>query len=321
MVAGRGFMPRQRRGGSERKRALEGGSQFPLQVDLTFSRICYILYHENHIQDKRIMSKNITELGPKEAEFISLFATKNNGFFLLEEAVQFWKNRKRTYDILWRLEKKGWIERIERGKYIIIPLEAGPQRTWSADSYIIASFIAEPSAIAYWSAIRHWNWTEQIPRVVYVQTTKRKSRTHLTIFGVEYGIVTVSKKKFFGHIKEWRDGKACLVTSKEKTLIDCADYIQRSGSIMELAKAVKEAAGEISWARLADCAEQFPNGAVKKRLGYLFEKLVPQLPREAENVLEGWQQGLTKGISPLNTAGPKSGKISTRWKILINTEI
>ena len=34
MVAGRGFMPRPRRGGSERKRALEGGSQFPLQVDL-----------------------------------------------------------------------------------------------------------------------------------------------------------------------------------------------------------------------------------------------------------------------------------------------
>jgi len=28
-------MPRPRRGGSERKRALEGGSQFPLQVDFS----------------------------------------------------------------------------------------------------------------------------------------------------------------------------------------------------------------------------------------------------------------------------------------------
>jgi predicted transcriptional regulator of viral defense system len=267
------------------------------------------------------MLKNITELGPKEAQFISLFATKNNGFFLLEEAVKFWKSMKLTYDILWRLEKKGWIERIERGKYLIIPLEAGPQRKWSADSYVVASFLAEPAAIAYWTAIRHWNWTEQIPRVVYVQTTKRKSRAHHTIFGVEYEIITVSKRKFFGHTKEWRNGKACLITDKEKTLIDCADYVERSGSIMEFAKAVREASGEISWARLDDYAQRFPNGAVKKRLGYLFEKLVPQLPGEAKNMLGGWQQGLTKGISALNPAGPKSGKISTHWKILINTEI
>lgn len=267
------------------------------------------------------MSKTITELGPREAQFISLFATRNNGFFLLEEAVQFWKSRKITYDILWRLEKKGWIERIERGKYFIIPLEAGPQRKWSADSYIIASFIVKPAAIAYWTALRHWNWTEQIPLVVYVQTTKRKSRTHHTVFGVEYEIITVSEKKFFGHTKEWRDGGTCLVTDKEKTLIDCADYVERSGSIMEVAKAVKEAAGLISWARLDEYAKRFPNGAVKKRLGYLFERLVPELPREAKNMLEEWRIGLTKGISPLNSPGLKSGKISTRWRILINAEI
>jgi len=90
---------------------------------------------------------------------------------------------------------------------------------------------------------------------------------------------------------------------------------------MELAKAVKEAAKEISWAKLGDYAERFPNGAIKKRLGYLFEKLVPRLPIEAKNMLERWQQELTKGISALNTAGPKSGKISTRWKIMINMEI
>lgn len=267
------------------------------------------------------MSKDITELGPKEARFISLFATKNNGFFRLEEAVEFWKNRKLTYDLLWRLEKKGWIERIEKGKYIVIPLEAGPKRKWSADSYLIANFLVEPAAIAYWTALRHWNWTEQIPRVVYVQTTKRKSTSRHKVFGVEYEIVTVSKRKFFGHVKEWRDGKVCLITDKEKTLIDCADDVKRSGSITELAKAVKEASREISWARLNDYLERFPNGAVKKRLGYLFEKLSLQLSPEAKNVLERWQRGLTKGISVLYIDGPKLGKISTRWKILVNSEV
>lgn len=288
---------------------------------LTSSYIRYILLHDNPLLDKINMSKNITELGPKEAQFISLFAARNNGFFLIEEAARFWKSRGLTRDILWRLEKKGWIERIERGKYLIIPLEAGPQRKWSADSYLIAGFLVKPAAISYWTAIRHWNWTEQIPRVVYVQTTTRKSRSSHRIFGVEYEIIKVAKRKFFGHSKEWRDGKACLVADKEKTLIDCADYVERSGSIVEIAKAVKEAAGQISWSKLDEYARRFPNGAVKKRLGYLFEKLVPQLPEEANKMLEGWQQGLTKGICALVPAGPKSGKISTRWKVLINMEI
>jgi predicted transcriptional regulator of viral defense system len=267
------------------------------------------------------MLNNITELGPREAHFLSLVAARNNGFFQTEEAVQFWKSRKLTNNILWRLEKKGWIKRIERGKYLIIPLEAGPRRTWSADAYIVASFIVDPAAIAYWTAMRHWNWTEQIPRVVYVQTTKRKSKSRLRIFGVEYEIFTVSKNKFFGFTKEWRDGKACLITDKEKTLIDCADSIKKSGSLLELAKAVKEAAGQISWRKIDEYTERFPNGAVRKRLGYLFEKLVPQLPNEAKRTLEVWQATLTKGVSALNPAGPKSGKISTRWKIQINMEI
>ena len=43
------------------------------------------------------MAKTITELGPKEAEFLSLFATKNGGFNRLAEAARFWKNKKITY--------------------------------------------------------------------------------------------------------------------------------------------------------------------------------------------------------------------------------
>lgn len=267
------------------------------------------------------MIKNITELGPKEAKFISLFAAKKNGFFSAKEAIQFWKSKKLTYNVLWRLEKKGWIERLEKGKYLIIPLEAGPKREWSADAYVIAGQLVKPAAIAYWTALRHWNWTEQVPRIVYVQTTKRKSSSRHTIFGVEYEVVTVSKRKFFGHVKEWRDGRMCLITDKEKTLIDCADDVERSGSIIELAKAAKEASQQISWSKLNKYAELFPNGAVKKRLGFLFEKKDLPLSIEAKGILQNWQERLTKGISLLNPAGPRSGKISTRWKIQINVEI
>jgi predicted transcriptional regulator of viral defense system len=264
------------------------------------------------------VKKNITPLGPKEAEFLALVSSKNNQQFNMEDATQFWGSSIMAKKRLYQLERKGWVARLERGKYMVIPLEAGPERKWSEDSYLVANALVQPAVIAYWSAIRHWNWTEQIPRIVYVQTTKRKKNSRRTVFGVLYEFVTVAKPKFFGHVKEWRGGKVCLVTDKEKTLIDCADDVDRSGSIEELAKAVKEGAKEISWKKLHEYAARFPNGAVKKRLGYLFETLVPKLPEEAANVLHEWQQELTAGISPLLPSGSTKGKISTRWRILIN---
>jgi predicted transcriptional regulator of viral defense system len=264
------------------------------------------------------VKKNITELGPREAEFLSQVASSNQQLFTVQNAVRFWGSMEMAWKKLRHLERKGWIARLERGKYMVIPLEAGPERRWTEDAYIVANALVQPAAIAYWSAIRHWNWTEQIPRIVYVQTTKRKSASRRTVFGVLYEFVTVAKPKFFGHTKEWRGGKACLITDKEKTLIDCADDVDRSGSIEELVKAVTEGAKEISWKKLHEYAARFPNGAVKKRLGYLFETLVPKLPEEAANVLHEWQQELTAGISPLLPSGSTKGKISTRWRILIN---
>jgi predicted transcriptional regulator of viral defense system len=264
------------------------------------------------------MEKNITSIGQKEAEFLANVSSTNNQQFSMEAAIQFWGSSAMAKKKLYVLERKGWVARIERGKYIVIPLEAGPDRKWSEDSYLIAGALVQPAAIAYWSAIRHWNWTEQIPRIVYVQTTKRKKNPRRIVFGVQYEFVTVAKPKFFGHVKEWRGGKVCLITDKEKTLIDCADDVDRSGSIEELAKAVREGAKEISWKKLREYAARFPNGAVKKRLGYLFETLVPKLPEEAVNVLKEWQQELTAGISPLLPSGNTNAKISTRWKILVN---
>ena len=54
-------------------------------------------------------------------------------------AVKFWGSRLVAKKKLHVLEKKGWIARLERGKYIVIPLEAGPERRWTEDSYVVAA--------------------------------------------------------------------------------------------------------------------------------------------------------------------------------------
>lgn len=267
------------------------------------------------------MQKNITELGPREAEFLASIAAQTDHRFTINEAVAFWSSPKMAWKKLSRLEQKGWIARIERGKYIVIPLEAGTKRTWSEDPYLIAKTLVKPAVIAYWSAIRYWDWTEQLPNIILIQTTRRKKKSRRKVFGVPYEIVTITERKFFGYTRQWRNEIDFLVTDKEKTLIDCADYVRRSGALEELIKAVLAGAKEISWEKLGKYIDQFPNGAVKKRLGFLFEALATELPQTAKNLLNKWQSELTAGISPLVPGGRKTGKISTRWRILINSEV
>jgi len=281
---------------------------------------CYIFAYQSDLEKGIIVHKTITNLGPKEAEFLSIVSAQGAQFFG-DQAVEFWGTREMARKKLHQLEKRGWVARLERGKYIVIPLEAGSDRTWSEDPYIVASTLVQPAAIAYWSAIRHWNWTEQIPRVIYVQTTSRKKLSRRTVFGVQYQFVTIMKRKFYGHIKEWRKGTPVLITDREKTLLDCADDVARAGSIEELSKAVKAGAQEISWPKLNEHAILFPNRSAMKRLGFLFEALVIGLPPQAVHILEGWQSKLSAGVVPLQLGGRRTGRIVTRWRLLVNAEV
>ena len=267
-----------------------------------------------------MVMKKISQLGPREAEFLSLVSA-GGGMFDNELAAQFWKSHGLAAKKLYQLERRGWLARLERGKYLVIPLEAGRERTWSEEPYLVASALVTPAVIAYWTAIRHWNWTEQIPRLIYVQTTSRKKTAERVVLGVQYQFVTVPNAKFYGHVKEWFKGRPVFITDKEKTLIDCADHVERAGTIEELAKAVKSAASEISWSIFRDYVRRFPNRSAVKRLGYLFESLVKNLPDEAHRVLEDCQSHLSAGVVPLQPGGRSTGRISTRWRVRVNADL
>jgi predicted transcriptional regulator of viral defense system len=263
------------------------------------------------------VSKHITQIGRREAEFLAEMSSLG-GKFTIMEAKTFWKENELAARKLYELQKRGWLERIERGKYLIIPFEAGIHREWSEDPYLIASMIAEPAAIAYWSAIRHWNWTEQIPRIVYVQTTSRKKLRRRVIFGVLYEFVRIQETQFFGHVRLWIKGKPVLVTDMEKTLLDCANDVDRAGTIEELSKAVKAAAPHISWTKLGEYAERMNNRSVRKRLGFLFETLNVPLTQDALSLLDRWQSSLSEGYVLLQPGAGNSGKFRRRWKIKEN---
>ncbi|KUL00867.1 MAG: Uncharacterized protein XE10_1239 [Methanoculleus marisnigri] len=104
--------------------------------------------------------------------------------------------------MLSRWEDRGFVERIERGKYLIIPLESEKGK-YTLHEFVIASHLVRPSAIAYWSALK--------------------------------------PEKFFGFKKEWIEEISVTVTDREKTVIDCLDRPEYAGGIVEVAKALESA--------------------------------------------------------------------------------
>lgn len=210
--------------------------------------------------------------------------------------------------MLSRLEERGFIERIEKGKYLIIPLESEKGK-YTLHEFVIGSYLVEPSAISYWSALHYYGLTEQIPSTVFVQTPTRKKRSLMEVFGIKYRIVRVKKKKFYGLRTEWIEETPVDITDKEKTIIDCLDKPQYSGGIIEVAKALN--VPPLNYQRLSEYALRIGNYAVVRRLGYLCERMGCQLdlppPKSKKYLL-------------LDPTMPLTGFNNPKWRLVINLD-
>lgn len=264
------------------------------------------------------MTMNILSLSSQEAQFLTHMSAMGREVFSTADAQTYWSSQSKAAQMLGRLVKKGWLKRLSRGTYLVVPLAAGPDRQWTESAFVIASHLVAPAAIAYWSALHYWNMTEQLPHTVFVQTTNRK--LPMNIMGMRFQFVTVLESRFFGVINRSQDGKLFQITNREKTLLDAAARPDLSGGVTQLIQALQESYREIDWLRLEDYLDAWGGGVVVKRLGYLLEILA--LPIPDLNVRLGkWRDMLSKGVSPLEPGAGDTGPIVTRWRIRVNMNL
>jgi len=244
----------------------------------------------------------------RKIDIINEFAKKGRTFTFEESLAISRLSRKSLRDILSDMEKQGYIERIEKGKYIIIPLGAEKGR-YTLNEFVIGSLLVNPYCIAYWSALHHYGLTEQISNTVFVQTTSRKKRREFEIFGVRYRIVRIKGTKLFGIRKEWIEETQINITDREKTIIDCLDKPQYCGGVVEAAKALKS--GNLDRNKLSEYAQQIGNSGVIRRLGYLCDFLdidIDVSPIETRNYLL------------FDPTMPHKGSRSAKWRLITNLD-
>lgn len=234
---------------------------------------------------------------------------KKSDTFTFKEALKATQLQK---EVLWvvlsRLEKKGWIERIEKGKYMIIPLGAEKGK-YTLNEFVIGALLIQPYCIAYWSALHHYGLTEQIPNKVFIQTTARKKKQEIAILGVNYRLIRIIEEKFLGIRKEWIGETEINITDREKTIIDCLDKPQHCGGIVEVAKALKH--GDFNGKKLLQYGKQIENSGVMRRLGYLcdFFDIDLKVP-----MIE------TRNYLLLDPTMPQKDSRNAKWRLITNLD-
>lgn len=200
------------------------------------------------------------------------------------------------------LLKQDYISMIEKGKYC---------RHNFRDENVIASFIVKNGGVAYWSAMHYHGLTEQIPNVMYVQTTQAKRNQ--VIFGVRYNFIRVKEKKLIGFKTLGYGNHQFRITDVEKTIIDCFDLPEYGGGYAETIKAFNKA--ELSAQKMVKYCKAIDNISVTKRLAYLSELLnkpdMDYFYKYALSVKNG-------KYNLFYSSGIKKGQTNSHWNLIIN---
>jgi len=253
-------------------------------------------------------------LGPSSGLLLKQLAGVGKTIFTHKDAAKYWNGGKAGLNnFLYRMVKRRWIARLERGKYMILPFESGPSGEFTEHEFIIAARLVAPYMVGLWSALNHHGLTEQIPDRVYLFSPKTKHRYQGVMAGVSYRILTVPKDSFFGATFTWVGQEKIWITDMEKTLLDAVLWPQHCGGFTEVAKAFREARSRVNLEKLEGYAGRMGRGVAFKRLGILGEWL--GWPHDR---LSYWRRLKSKGISLLDPLGTKSGPRVSRWNIRLN---
>ena len=217
-----------------------------------------------------------------------------------------------------RIGRQGWLQRVRRGLYLVLPLSAAPdQAAIPEDPWVLAREVFSPCYIGGWSAAEHWGLTEQLFRSTLVVTAALARTTEVRIGGHDFRVFRLPRARLgAGVVKIWRGPERLDVSGLERTIVDGLRHPELVGGGRHLILVLR-AYGEDErrdFARLLDVARTAASGAAWKRLGFLAEHLWPNETALAE----GAKRRLTTGYSRLDPGIARRGKLVKRWRLWIN---
>lgn len=255
-------------------------------------------------------------LGSTESRLLNRLAASGQIVFSTEQArAALGDGDQNINKLLHQLTLKRWLLRLEKGKYLILPLEAGMEGLYSIHEFVIAAHLVQPYAIAYASALSFHGLSDLLPQAVLVATTHRKADVIIEELGLNFRFIAIRPHKFFGLQTVTIEDQPIQITTPSKTLVDGLDHPELCGGIVELAKGLgRYAQAGADWAQLTSDARALGNRTVFKRLGYLCEVLGLNVGDWAVR----WQAEKSPGETVLDPRYGRQGPYRADWNLRVN---
>ena len=219
--------------------------------------------------------------------------------------------RRAAAKLLSRWKQQGWLRRIGHGLYVPVPLDLADSEQVLADPWVLAPTLFNPCYIGGWTAAHHWELTEQLFNETLVFTARRVTQRRVAAQGAVFVLHGIKPKRLFGLKTLWRGSVKVSISDPPRTLIDMIAAPEVGGGIDHVADSLtayfhtKKADRDL----LIHYAEQFDNGVVFKRLGYLAETRLHD-----DKLAAACRSRLTQGYTRLDPTLPPK-KLVTSWRL------
>lgn len=215
-----------------------------------------------------------------------------------------------------RLVQKGWLERIKRGVFQLVPADRGPEGVSDTNVLATGAVLVSPYFYSFGTACTHYGFTEQVFREVYVAC--RVARRPLTVKGTRFVFVREPDSRFFGFLDVEVLGERVSMASEERALLDAVDRPQFAGGLTEVSRIVANASRAISWPKLVDAARSWHESAVVQRLGYLLELHQVPIPPVSKRRLLALVKPTSKVHVGARATWGTRGRLVLPWGIVEN---
>ena len=210
---------------------------------------------------------------------------------------------------------QGTLRRVARGLYVPVQPTALGKIQVLEDPWVLVPELYSPGYVGGWSALEHWELTEQLFRSVCVLTSKRTAFGNTEHQGINFFVKHIPKEQIFGTKTIWRDQIKISVSDQYKTILDIIDDPYLGAGLqhtLDCLKEFKQLYGKQSdLEKLLAYAKQIGNGALFKKLGFLAEVLCFE-----QIFIDECAKHLTTGYAQLDkTATDKS--LMTKWQLWI----
>jgi len=220
---------------------------------------------------------------------------------------------------LYRWNQSGWVNRLKRGIYVPQPIDLVTENSTLEDPLIIAEKIYSPGYVGGFSAIKHWDLSEQIFETICYYTTKKIKHKEVVLGNTKFQLKNISNYKLFGTKTIWLQNTKVKISDPSKTIIDLLDDPITVGGMTIVFDLFQEYQNSefYDFNLLVEYGKKNKNMTVFKRLGFMLETRKIITPEQEATLLPLISKGLSlfdPGIRCLNITKKWNLKIPSSWK-------